>query len=253
MVYTSPIFAQVSPFGAHVTPFGVSPLAHNPQVQALKQQVIAQTLQTLTTVEQLAIQLIQNPQPFQLIQLVHIIEQQKQITQATIQQLVQVKLQTLSVVPHAQSPIQHQQVEQAVQRLTQLAQIKQQIRQLFNEAKNTTNPQQIHDNAKQVLELAQLAKLVLVQIQQSQYHQINFGNWAQTSLFSVNPFTTGFNTYGYQGLFGVNRVVPTVPAVTGSVSQYNGLVVRNAPFGQTAVYTQQVTSPIFGQVTPFHL
>ncbi|KXN66880.1 hypothetical protein CONCODRAFT_11164 [Conidiobolus coronatus NRRL 28638] len=251
MVYTSPIFAQVSPFGAQVTPFGVSPLAQNPQVQALKQQVIAQTLQTLATVEQFAIQLIQNPHPHQLNQLVYAIEQQKQITQATIQRLVQVKLQTLSVVPQAQSPIQHQQVEQAVQRLTQLAQIKQQIRQLLNEAKNSVNPQQIHDNAKQVLELTQLAKLVLVQVQQSQYQQINFGNWAQSSLFSINPFTTGLNTYGYQGLFGVNSAVP---AINGNVYQYNGLVVRNpTPFGQTTLYTQQVSSPIFGQVSPFHL
>ncbi|GAA3084710.1 hypothetical protein GCM10020000_83910 [Streptomyces olivoverticillatus] len=34
--------------------------------------------------------------------------------------------------------------------------------------------QQIHDNARQILELTQLAKLVLVQIQQNQYGQIQF-------------------------------------------------------------------------------
>ncbi|KXN66885.1 hypothetical protein CONCODRAFT_11171, partial [Conidiobolus coronatus NRRL 28638] len=176
MVYSSPIFGQVSPFGAQqVTPFGVSPLNQINQIQAIKQQVIAQAYQTLAATEQLAVQQIQNPNPIVLQQLVPVIEQQKQQTKLAIQQLVQTKLQLLAQgVHHVQTPVHRQQVEQAVQRLVQLAQIKHQIRQLFNQAKNTPNPQQIHDNFKQVLELTQLAKLVLAQVQQSQYNQINF-------------------------------------------------------------------------------
>ncbi|KXN66881.1 hypothetical protein CONCODRAFT_11165 [Conidiobolus coronatus NRRL 28638] len=238
MVYTSPIFAQVSPFGAQqVSPYGVSPLNQIPQVQALKQQVIAQAYQTLANVEQVALQQVQNPNPHQLQQLVYVIEQQKQQTKQAIQQLVQIKLQLLSQgVAPVQTPVHRQQVEQAVQRLVQLAQIKHQIRQLLNEAKNTPNPQQIHDNAKQVLELTQLAKLVLVQVQQSQYNQINFGNWAQSSLFSINPFSTGLNTYGYQGLFGQ--------------SPYHG-----AQYGQAGLYNPTNVlgqSPIFGQYNRYY-
>ncbi|KXN66368.1 hypothetical protein CONCODRAFT_11802 [Conidiobolus coronatus NRRL 28638] len=249
MVYSSPIFGQVSPFGAQqVTPFGVSPLNQINQIQAIKQQVIAQAYQTLATVEQVALQQVQNPHPHQLQQLVYVIEQQKQQTQAAIQHLVQTKLQLLSQgVTSVQTPVHRQQVEQAVQRLVQLAQIKQQIRQLLNEAKNTPNPQQIHDNAKQVLELAQLAKLVLAQVQQNQYNQINFGNWAQTSLFSINPFTTGFNTYGYQGLFGQQTAGLIQPTV---VSPYHGAQYGQAGlYNQTSVYGQ---SPIFGQYNPLY-
>jgi leucyl aminopeptidase len=228
MVYTSPIFGQVSPFGAQATPYGVSPLNQIHQIQAIKQQVVAQAFQSLAATEQLALQQIQHPNPIVLQQLVPVIEQQKQQTKLAIKQLIQTKLQLLAQgVAPLQTPVHRQQVEQAVQRLTQLAQIKHQIRQLYNEAKNTTNPQQIHDNFKQVLELTQLAKLVLAQVQQSQYNQINFGNWAQSSLFSINPFTTGLNTYGYQGLFG----------------QSPSTLAYQSAFGQ---------SPIWGQYSQWH-
>jgi hypothetical protein len=241
MVFTSPIFAHASPFGAHhATPLGVSPVSQIHQIQAIKQLVISKAFQSLNATEQLAIQQIQHPNPIVLQQLVPIIEQHKQHAKQAIQHLVQIKLQLLAEgVHHVQTPAHRHHVEQAVQRLVQLAQIKHQIRQLFNEAKNSANPQLIHDNFKQVLELSQLAKLVLAQVQLSQYNEINFGNWAQTSIFSVNPFTSSFNSHGHHGLFGQTPSTLAYQSAFGGAHHYH-------PTGGLG------HSPIFGQHTHFY-